>query len=136
MQGAVRRRGVAARAGRCSCSARAAELWNLYGPTETTIWSTASRLVPNEAYHDRPTDREHADLCAGRRLKPVPIGVSGELYIGGAGFARGYLGRAGLTAERFVPIPFGDGERLYRTGDLARCWRMASSSIWAGSIIR
>ena len=98
---------------------------NLYGPTEATIDVIGFRSSGQTAgrHPDRASDLEHAGLCAGRGLEPVPAGVAGELYIAGAGLARGYLGRAGLTAERFVADPFGAaGSRMYRTGDLAR-WR-------------
>jgi amino acid adenylation domain-containing protein len=97
------------------------ELWNLYGPTETTIWSTVHRmdgcggLVPI----GKPiANTEAFVLDANREL--TPVGVAGELYLGGDGLARGYLGRAELTAEKFVTHPFRPGERLYRTGDLVR----------------
>ena len=104
--------------------AAAGSMWNLYGPTETTIYSTRHCL---DARDDRPFlggPVGHTSLhVLDGDLNPVPVGVVGELYIGGVGLARGYFGRAGLTGERFVPDPFGeDGGRLYRTGDLAR-WR-------------
>jgi amino acid adenylation domain-containing protein len=101
-------------------------LWNLYGPTETTIWSSVDRVVPDP---DQvvPIGRAIANTSLyvlDAQLRPVPIGVTGELYIGGAGLARGYLNRPALTAERFLPDPFSglSGGRIYRTGDLAR-WR-------------
>ncbi len=103
------------------------ELWNMYGPTETTIWSTCAHVTT-----------EGKTLTIGRPIantmlyildagmEPVPVGVAGELWIGGDGLARGYRGRDDLTRERFVPDPFARSEspagpsRMYRTGDLAR----------------
>jgi amino acid adenylation domain-containing protein len=98
-------------------------IWNMYGPTETTVWSSFAAVA-------RPEDA----ACVGRPIantrmyvldeagELVPPGVAGELHIAGRGLARGYLGRAGLTAEKFLPDPFcaTPGARMYRTGDLAR----------------
>ncbi|HEK1769412.1 TPA: amino acid adenylation domain-containing protein [Pseudomonas putida] len=98
------------------------EVWNLYGPTETTIWSARRRL---DAAQPAPLLGEAIGnttlFVVGPDLQPVAPGVAGELLIGGEGLARGYHGRAALSAERFVPHPFADdGSRLYRTGDLVR----------------
>ncbi|MET9831652.1 amino acid adenylation domain-containing protein [Streptomyces sp. NPDC006385] len=97
--------------------ARAGEVWNMFGPTETTIWSSVSRLTPGEGVTiGHPIANTTLHVLDARR-RPVPTGVPGELYIGGAGLAIGYLGRPELTEERFVTL---DGERRYRTGDLVR----------------
>ncbi|HEX5885293.1 MAG TPA: amino acid adenylation domain-containing protein, partial [Pyrinomonadaceae bacterium] len=99
-----------------------AKVWNLYGPTETTIWSTVKRLDPDCPPTIGQPLANTQIYVLNRSLQPTPAGVAGELYIGGAGLARGYLKRPELTSERFVPNPFSDepGACLYRTGDLVR----------------
>ena len=106
------------------------QLWNLYGPTEATIWSTVYQVGTNKTV----AENEDASFSIGRPIsntqvhildshfQAVPIGVAGELYIGGDGLARGYLNRPELTREKFILNPFSDSksERLYKTGDLAR----------------
>ena len=98
-------------------------LWNLYGPTETTIWSTGCRVEDDgrSVHIGRPLANTTAYVLDDQR-QPVPIGAEGELYLGGDGVARGYLNRPELTEEKFVPDPFSTapGARLYRTGDLVR----------------
>ncbi|HEX8242219.1 MAG TPA: amino acid adenylation domain-containing protein, partial [Longimicrobium sp.] len=107
---------------------RPERLVHVYGPTEVMAWCSweAVEEVAEEARTvsvGRPIARMRVYVLD-RHLEPVPVGAAGELYVGGAGVARGYLERPGLTAERFVPDPFGaePGARLYRTGDLGR-WR-------------
>ncbi|HEY0605419.1 MAG TPA: amino acid adenylation domain-containing protein, partial [Herpetosiphonaceae bacterium] len=102
---------------------RVEQLWNLYGPTETTIWSAATRVRAEDeriSLGQPIANTKLYVLDAQQRL--APVGVVGELYIGGDGIARGYNNRPDLTAERFIPDPFDEtpGSRLYRTGDLVR----------------
>jgi len=96
-------------------------LLNMYGPTESTIWSTTNTIAPNS--QSITIGRPIANTSI-RILDPdgnlVPVGQEGELCIGGAGVVRGYFGRDDLTQERFISDPFSEGQRLYRTGDLAR----------------
>ncbi len=103
--------------------ARAAEVWNMYGPTETTIWSMLHRVTDDAGMVllGRPIANTQIYLLDAS-LNPAPPGVVGELYIGGAGLARGYCGRPAVTATQFIPDPFSltPGARLYHTGDLAR----------------
>lgn len=113
---------------------------NHYGPTETTIGVLVNNLGPAQALSQAREERATATvhLCQSlahtqayildEHLQPVPVGVPGELFIGGAGLASGYCNRPDLTAERFIPHPFSTepGARLYRTGDLVRRWRDGS----------
>lgn len=101
------------------------ELWNLYGPTETTVYSALCKVEAGSGpiIVGRPVDNTQIRIVD-RRMQPLPVGVPGELLIGGEGLAAGYRGRADLTAEKFIADPFSEGDdaRLYRTGDLA-FWR-------------
>ncbi|MBD2344918.1 non-ribosomal peptide synthetase [Anabaena subtropica] len=101
---------------------RCAALWNMYGPTETTIWSAASLIESDRKIV--PIGHPIANTqfyILDQYNQLVPVGVTGELHIGGAGLARGYLNRPDLTAEKFIPNPFSkQATRLYKTGDLAR----------------
>ena len=100
-----------------------AELWNMYGPTETTVWSTTKKIdsLDGPVTIGRPIGNTQVYIVDAH-LNPVPVGVAGELLIGGDGLARGYFNRPDITSERFLPDPFSGkaGARLYRTGDLAR----------------
>jgi amino acid adenylation domain-containing protein len=102
---------------------RCGSLWNMYGPTETTIWSAVLKVQAGGAIVPigRPVANTSIYLLD-TQLDPVPIGVVAELHIGGVGLARGYLHREELTREKFIPDPFNcsSGARLYKTGDLAR----------------
>jgi amino acid adenylation domain-containing protein len=104
-------------------AARSGSVWNLYGPTETTIWSAASEVKQSDGRVSigRPIQNTQFYVLD-TRGEIAPVGVFGELHIGGCGLARGYLNRPDLTAERFVPHPFSKvpGARLYKTGDLVR----------------
>ena len=108
------------------------QMFNGYGPSETTIWVTCAPLSAGQPV---TIGAPIAGVCAqvlDARLNPAPIGVVGELYVSGSALAHGYLGRAGLTAERFVANPYGDvGARVYRTGDLVR-WTPAGTLEYLG----
>jgi non-ribosomal peptide synthetase component F len=101
----------------------AGDVINGYGPTETTVYSSLYKLILNNNQHNIPIGRPIANTeiyILDKNLKLVPVGVPGELMIGGAGVVRGYLNRPELTAERFIANPFSNNsdKRLYRTGDL------------------
>lgn len=102
---------------------RCGALWNMYGPTETTIWSTLAKVERGDEpiLIGRPLANTQVYLLD-KNLNPVPIGIAGQLHIGGNGLARGYLNRLELTNEKFIPNPYSDDptSRLYKTGDLAR----------------
>ncbi|HEU4834641.1 MAG TPA: amino acid adenylation domain-containing protein, partial [Pyrinomonadaceae bacterium] len=115
------------------------ELLNVYGPTETTVTNTAQKFEPgikgkNSVPIGKPIPNTQMYVLD-RQQRLVPVGVSGELYIGGDGLARGYLNRPGLTAEKFVPHPFSEraGARLYRTGDVGR-WLSDGSIEFLGRV--
>ncbi len=115
---------------------RCASLWNVYGPTETTVWSSVLRLEPGEGSPPIGGPLWNTTFYVlDAHQQPQPIGVPGELYIGGDGLARGYLRRPELTAEKFVSDPFSDAPdaRLYRTGDLVR-WREDGTLEYTGRV--
>lgn len=112
--------------------AAGSELWNMYGPTETTIWSSIERIEPDQGCITIGRPIDHTTMVVvDEQLQPVPPGTDGELCIGGRGLARGYRGRPELTAERFPIAP--DGQRLHRTGD--RCRQLPDGRVqWLGRL--
>ncbi len=112
---------------------QAEKVYNLYGPTEATVyatWELIERGQESEPTIGRPVTNTLAYVLD-EAMQPVPIGVAGELYLGGAGVARGYLNRPELDAEKFLADPFAEGGRLYRTGDLVR-WSADGRIIYVG----
>ncbi len=107
-------------------------LWNMYGPTETTIWSSMQLVEQKEDAESIGQPISNTQMYILNAFKrPLPVGIAGDLYIGGAGVARGYKDQAELTAERFIESPFKIGERLYRTGDIAK-WHSDGRIIFIG----
>lgn len=104
-------------------------VWNLYGPTETTIWSMLSGLRRGAPISIGQPIRNTQVYVLDSQLRAIPPGIEGDIYIAGDGLARGYLSKSVLTAERFVACPFGlSGSRMYRTGDVAR-WRSSDGTL-------
>ncbi|MEU3030633.1 non-ribosomal peptide synthase/polyketide synthase [Streptomyces incarnatus] len=111
------------------------EVRNIYGPTEATVYATAFTCDPADPDRDPPIGRPLGGARAyvlDERMRPVPVGAPGELFLAGTGVARGYLRRPGLTASRFLPDPFGPaGSRMYRTGDRVR-WTADGDLVYLG----
>ncbi len=97
-----------------------ANVYNMYGPTETTVWSTIADLTYENRPHIGKPIANTKIFILDRHLNLLPIGVPGDLYIGGHGLSKGYFGKDELTDERFICNPFAVGEKMYKTGDLAR----------------